>query len=111
MGEAVYSRYKTVLLKKLKKMRYKFMKKLYTGKTKSRTEKFSNGHSRHYAPDEKRRQYRTSKHRYIFITGDKRQKRDILRQIKYPILKEYPKGDGRKYDTDNPIPLKQTKGE
>lgn len=41
---------------------------IYTGMTKSRTDKFSeSGHSRHYAKDESRRQLRTAKHRYIYI--------------------------------------------
>lgn len=76
----------------------------YTGKTKSRTDKFSNGHARHYDKNDTARQYRTSKHRYIFITG--KHKERILKYIKYPILKEYPKGDSIHYDTSNPIPQK-----
>lgn len=75
---------------------------LYTGKTKSRTDKYSEGHSRHYAVDEKRRQYRTAKHRYVYLTGNKK---EMLKQLKYPIYNEYPKGDSRHYDTGNPIPL------
>jgi len=79
---------------------------LYTGLTKSRTDKYSEGHSRHYAQDEERRQYRTSKHRYIFITGSKTDRKRLGREIKYPVLDHYPKGDSVHYDTDNPIPLR-----
>ena len=78
---------------------------LYTGKTESRTDKYSEGHSRHYAQDEERRQYRTSKHRYIYITGDKKQKKELLSALKYKIVAQYPKGDNTNYDTDNPKPL------
>lgn len=76
---------------------------LYTGMTKSRTDKYSEGHSRHYAQDETRRSYRTSKHRYIYLTGDKWQKKILMENLKYPIIKEYPKGDNTRYDTNNPI--------
>ena len=76
---------------------------LYTGMTKGRTDKYSEGHSRHYAQDETRRSYRTSKHRYIYLTGDKWQKKILMENLKYPIIKEYPKGDNTRYDTNNPI--------
>jgi len=39
----------------------------YSGLTKERTDKYSEGHSRHYLKDEKRRVNRTAKHRYIYI--------------------------------------------
>lgn len=77
---------------------------MYTGKTKSRTDKYSEcGHARHYLQGEKRRQYRTAKHRYIFITGDKRQKKKLKAQIRYPCIDEYPKGKSDHYDPENPI--------
>lgn len=47
---------------------------IYTGKTKSRTDKYSEGHARHYKDGETRRQYRTAKHRYVFLTGSKRER-------------------------------------
>lgn len=75
---------------------------LFTGKTKSRTDKYSEGHSRHYLPNETRRSYRSAKYRYIFLTGDKRQKKQMLKMLKYPIVAEYPKGETRHYDTSNP---------
>lgn len=48
---------------------------LYTGKTKPRTDKFSeSGHSRHYKENESRRQYRTAKYRYVYLVGSKRER-------------------------------------
>ena len=80
---------------------------LYTGLTKARTDKYSEGHSRHYAKDETRRQERTAKHRYIFLVGSKRKKREMIRAVKYKIISEYPKGDSLHYDTDNPKPFSE----
>lgn len=79
---------------------------LYTGMTKSRTDKFSEGHSRHYASDETRRQYRTAKHRYVFLTGSKSDRRHMIKELRYPVIPEYPKGESHHYDVNNPIPLK-----
>ena len=76
---------------------------LYTGMTKERTDKFSeSGHSRHYKEGEKRRQPRSAKHRYIYLCGTKKQKKEMLKDLNYPVLEEYPKGDSRRYDTKNP---------
>lgn len=81
----------------------------YTGMTKPRTDKYSEaGHSRHYAKDETRRQLRTAKHRYVYLVGDKRSKKKMLKELKYPILSQYPKGDSVKYDTGNPKPYIDT---
>lgn len=77
----------------------------YTGTTKPRTDKYSSGHSRHYEKDEKRRQFRSAKHRYITITGTKKDKKDLLKDLKYTIYEKYPKGDNTNYDVNNPIPL------
>jgi hypothetical protein len=79
---------------------------LYTGMTKRRTDIYSGGkHARHYEEKEKRRQLRTAKHRYVYLTGNKKKQ---LKELKYPVYKEYPKGDSRKYDVNNPIPLEET---
>lgn len=76
----------------------------YTGCTKPRTDKFSEyGHSRHYAKGETRRQPRTAKHRYIYLVGTKRDKKQMLKQLRYPVIEQYPKGTPEHYDTDNPI--------
>ena len=78
---------------------------LYTGLTKARTDKYSEGHSRHYAKDETRRQPRSAKHRYVFLVGDKKERKMMLAQLNYPIIPEYPKGESRHYDTNNPVSL------
>ena len=80
---------------------------IYTGKTKSRTDKYSKGHSRHYTPGETRRQYRTAKYRYVYLTGNRGDKRHMKRELKYPIIDDYPKGQSMHYDTTNPIPINQ----
>lgn len=67
---------------------------LYTGSTKERTDKYTEGnkHSRHYNEDNKHlRKVRTSKHRYVYFTD----KKDV-EFLNYDIL-EYPKGDNKKY--------------
>lgn len=70
---------------------------LYTGMTKKRTDKYTEGgkHSRHYNNDNqgKYRVVRSAKYRYIYICADKRTKRQILADLKYPIYSEYPKGN------------------
>lgn len=79
---------------------------LYTGKTKPRTDKFSeSGHARHYKDGETRRQYRTAKYRYVYLVGTKRERKQMLKELKYPVLSEYPKGNSRHYDVANPVPL------
>ena len=74
---------------------------LYTGMTKKRTDKYTEGnkHSRHYDNSKQNglRKVRSAKHRYIYLCGDKRAKRDMLAHLKYPIIKDYPKGDNSNY--------------
>ena len=80
---------------------------LYTGMTKSRTDKKSSaGHSRHYKGGETGRQYRTAKHRYITFTGTRTDKRMMRRELVYPVYSEYPRGESSRYDTEHPVPLK-----
>ena len=84
---------------------------LYTGMTKPRTDKYSeSGHSRHYVADETRRQIRTAKHRYVYLVGDKRTKRNMMKQLKYKVIEKYPKGDTRHYDIKNPHPYCENLG-
>ena len=74
---------------------------LYTGMTTRRTDIYSpSGHARHHCGDKTRRQIRTEKHRYVFLTGDRKRQ---LAQLKYAVL-PYPKGESRHYDTDAPRP-------
>lgn len=81
---------------------------LYTGMTKSRTDKFSSsGHARHYDKDEKRRQKRTAKHRYIYLVGNKKEKKIMRKQLNYSVL-PYPKGKTEHYNIENPTPFIDT---
>lgn len=43
------------------------------------------------------------KHRYFFFVGDKRQKKAMIKKLKYPILNEYPKCDQVRYDDGEEI--------
>ena len=80
---------------------------LYTGQTKARTDKkaASGGHARHYKEGETKRQFRTAKYRYVYITGDRRTRRKLLGEMNYKVIHEYPKGDSVRYDIENPVPL------
>lgn len=79
---------------------YKATNWLYTGQTKRRTDKYTEGnrHSRHYDKDAKEvyRKIRSSKHRYIYFCTSKKFKNKLLRNLKYEIL-PYPKGISSKY--------------
>jgi len=78
---------------------YKATNWLYTGATKARTDIKADGHSRHYEKAEKypERVNRSSKHRYILFTGDKKFKREMKKNLKYKIT-EYPEGQSERYD-------------
>ena len=80
---------------------------LYTGATKPRTDirSMSGGHPRHYNKGELQRVYRSSKHRYVFLCGSNHEKRKMMKELKWKVVKPYPKGDGKHYDTYNPVPL------
>ena len=68
---------------------------IYTGKTKQRTDKYTetNKHSRHYKDKNNHlRKVRTPKHRYVYFTKNKK----LKDKLKYPIL-PYPKGDPKYY--------------
>lgn len=83
---------------------------IYTGANKKRTDKYVDGnrHSRHYKNENQngRRKLRSSKHRYIFFTGTKKDKSMLKKQLKY-IECQYPKGDNINYDASY-SPLIQT---
>lgn len=82
---------------------------IYTGLSTKRTDTYQpNGlHPRAYDKNNHStmRQTRSQKHRYIYLVGDKRTKKQMLSKLKYPIL-PYPKGDEVRYDTKNPKPVK-----
>ena len=65
---------------------------LFTGTTKPRTDMASaNGkHSRHHLGDRSKRQYRSAKHRYVYVCADKKEKKLLTKELNYPIL-PYPK--------------------
>lgn len=64
---------------------------LYTGATKPRTDMYSeSGHSRHHAGDRSKRVYRSSKHRYVYFIGSKKQRKELLKALKYK-TEQYPK--------------------
>lgn len=74
---------------------------LYTGKTKERTDKYTEGnkHPRHYSNEQQRglRKVRSPKHRYVyFCTGNKKLKKQWMKDLNYEIL-PYPKGDNSNY--------------
>ena len=69
---------------------------IYTGKTNQRTDKYTEGnkHSRHYTNENNHlRKVRTSKHRYVYFTNNKK---EWLKVLKYPIM-DFPKGDNKNY--------------
>lgn len=68
---------------------------IYTGATKGRTDKYTptNKHSRHYNNDDNHlRKVRTSKHRYVFFTKNKK----LADKLNYPI-QPYPKTENQTY--------------
>lgn len=74
---------------------------IYTGATKSRTDKWVEGnkHSRHYSNENQsgRRKVRSSKHRYIFFcTKNKKLKKLWMSSLNYPV-EPYPKGQNDNY--------------
>jgi hypothetical protein len=72
---------------------------LYTGSTKERTDMGGRDgkHSRHNK-DPSIRVFRSSKNRYVYFHGDKKQKKLMRNLLKYKVL-PYPKGDTKKYDS------------
>jgi hypothetical protein len=74
---------------------------IYTGATKKRTDKYTEGnkHSRHYDDSNQngKRKIRTAKHRYIFFaTKNKKLKREWRSKLAYPI-ENYPKNENKNY--------------
>ena len=50
---------------------------------------------------------RPRKHRYIYITGTKQERKTILSALNYPI-KEYPKGNSSRYENEADVPLQMS---
>jgi len=49
---------------------------------------------------------RSRKHRYIYVLANKKDKKNLLKKLKYPIL-EYPKFQNKNYKTDTNIPTQR----
>lgn len=85
---------------------------IYTGLSDKRTEwrqKNSNKHSRHLTSTKRKENpdnfyliQRSRKHRYIYIIANKKDKKNILKKLKYPIF-DYPKFQNKNYKTDTNI--------
>ena len=43
------------------------------------------------------------KYRYFFINADKNTKKDMIKKLRYPIIKDYPKCDKKMYDAGDNI--------
>lgn len=81
---------------------------IYTGLSAKRTERYDiNNPEKHSksVTDNKKNNYndlavreRARKHRYIYFTGNKREKKLWLKELRYKIQK-YPKGDNKRYNS------------
>lgn len=84
---------------------------LYTGMSAKRTDTYqpSGLHPRAYNKDShsELKQTRSSKHRYVYLVGDKRTKKQMRKELIYPVL-PYPKGDETHYDINNPVAIVPT---
>jgi hypothetical protein len=73
---------------------------IYTGITKSRTDKYVEGgkHSRHYDNSKQKglRKFRSSKHRYIYFSCSKKYRKKFIKSLNYTI-EEYPKEENSRY--------------
>jgi len=73
---------------------------IYTGKTKERTDKYVEGgkHSRHYSNEQQNglRKFRSSKHRYVYFSANKKTKKEYVNCLNYPIH-PYPKEVNERY--------------
>lgn len=82
---------------------------LYTGMSAKRTDTYqpSGLHPRAYDKNNhsEYRQTRNPKHRYIYLVGDKRTKKQMRKELIYEV-KPYPKGDEIHYDVNNPKAVK-----
>lgn len=79
---------------------------LYTGLSAKRNDTYQpdGKHPRAYDKDEHSdlKQTRSQKHRYVYLVGNKREKREMRKELNYPVYPHYPKGDETRYDIKNP---------
>lgn len=79
---------------------------LYTGMSAKRTDTYqpTGLHPRAYDKNHhsNKRQTRSQKHRYVYLVGNKRERREMRKELLYKVYDKYPKGDEVRYDTNNP---------
>ena len=77
---------------------------LFTGTTKERTDMSAGDgkHSRHSFGDKNNRVNRSAKHRYVFFVGNKKEKHELIKQLRYEVL-PYPKGESKRYDSGQQV--------
>lgn len=78
----------------------------YTGQSAKRTDTYNpkGTHPRDYKPLPEYahlRRVRSVKNRYVYFCCSKGKKKEYLSHLKYPIIKEYPKGDNHYYEVGN----------
>ena len=80
---------------------------IFTGTTKERTDMYAGDgkHSRH-ATDPSIRQFRTAKHRYVYIHGNKKDKKHLLKCLNYEQM-PYPKQENKRYDSGGQVKTQQ----
>ena len=81
---------------------------IFTGTTKERTDMAGEDgkHSRHNLGISQNRVNRSAKHRYIYIVGNKYQKRELMNKLNYSI-ELYPKGDSQRYNSGKTVKTQQ----
>jgi len=69
---------------------------MFRGTSKPRTDMAGKDgkHSRHHLGDRTKRVFRSAKHRYVYILGNKNEKKKLLKDLKYKV-QEYPKSKGK----------------
>lgn len=79
---------------------------LYTGLSAKRVDTYqpTGKHPRDYDKNNHSdlHQTRNQKHRYVYLVGNRREVREMRKELRYPVYDKYPKGDERRYDTNNP---------
>lgn len=79
---------------------------LYTGLSAKRNDTYQpNGlHPRAYDKNNHSdlKQTRSQKHRYVYLVGNKREKKEMRKELKYKVYSQYPKGDETRYDINDP---------
>lgn len=81
---------------------------LYTGLSAKRVDFYMpdgmhpRSHDRGNRDNQGLHQTRSRKHRYIYLVGDRRTKKQMRKDLKYKVIDKYPKGDETHYDVDNP---------